>query len=189
MCPWHRGPQTGPRRASTQKWFVNKEFHMHRVAPIMLGLLLILAGMSRGQSLADAARDNRKQKTRDGAAPSKVVTEDDFAAPPDVTIHLVPGTTSTAEGALVAPGRGKHAYYITSLDSTQFPNGGVLHIAITMGNGASEASFDLYSEGARLPTDGFPNSLAGAHSIRSGATAKIDYRFNHGTTFRFGAEG
>ena len=59
-----------------------------------------------------------------------------------------------------------------------------------MGSGAaSEASFDLFSEGARLPSDGFPNSLASAHSIPSGGTAKINYRFDHGAVFQLGAEG
>ena len=162
---------------------------MHRVAPILLGTLLLIAGICHGQSIADAARANRKQKTRDGGPPSKVVTEDDLSGSQDVTIHLAPGTTSTGEGTLVAPGRGKHGYFTTNLDATRFPNGGVLHIAITLGDGASEASFDLYSQGARLPSEGFPDSLANAHNVPSGGTAKIDYRFSHGTTFRLAAEG
>ena len=162
---------------------------MHRVASIVLGPMLLIASICHGQSLADAARENRKQKAKDGAAATKVITTDDLSAPPDFTIHLVPGATSTGEGTLVAPGRWKHGYLITNLDATRFINGGVLHITITVGDGASEASFDLYSQGARLPSDGFPNSLAGAHSIRSGAVAKIDYRFDHGSMFRFAAEG
>ena len=70
-----------------------------------------------------------------------------------------------------------------------FPEGGVLHITINVGDGASEGSFDLYSQGARLPSEGFPNALAGAHNVRSGASAKIDYRFEHGSMFRLAAEG
>jgi hypothetical protein len=167
----------------------NDESYMHRVAPIVLGLILLIANICEGQSLADAARENRKQKAKDGSAASKVVTDDDFTAPPDVTIHLVPGATSTGDGTLVAPGRGKHAYLITNLDATKFTNGGVLRITISLGDGASEASFDLYSQGARLPSEGFPNPLASAHNVQSGATAKIEYRFAHGTVFRLGAEG
>ena len=90
---------------------------------------------------------------------------------------------------LVAPGRWKHGYTTTYLDATRFPDGGVLHIEITLGDGPADASFDVYSQGARLPSGGFPNSLAGAHDVKSGSTAKIDYRFDHGTTFQFGAEG
>jgi hypothetical protein len=161
---------------------------MHRVASMVLGPMLLVASICHGQSLGDAARENRKQKAKDGAA-TRVITTDDFSAPTNATIHLVPGTTSTGEGTLVAPGRGKHGYVITNLDATRFTNGGVLHITITLGDGASEASFDLYSQGARLPSGGFPNSLAGAHDVRSGAYAKIDYRFEHGSVFRLGAEG
>jgi hypothetical protein len=162
---------------------------MRRVAPTLLGTFLLVVGLCHGQSLADAARENRKQKAKEANSSAKVVTEGDFSASPDVTIRLVPGAMSSGEGTLVAPGRGKHGYYITNLDASRFPNGGVLHITITLGSGASEASFDLYSQGARLPTEGFPNSLASAHNVRSGSVAKIDYRFNHATTFRLASEG
>jgi hypothetical protein len=156
---------------------------------MVLGPMLLIAAICQGQSVADAARDNRKQKTKDAVATSKVITSDDVSATPDVTIQLVPGAASTGDGMLVAPGWGKHSYFTTSLDATRFVNGGVLHITITLGEGPAEASFDLYSQGARLPSQGFPNSLASAHSVRSGATAKIDYRFDHGSVFRLAAEG
>ena len=156
---------------------------MHRVASIVLGPMLLIASICHGQSLADAARENRKQKAKDGAAATKVITTDDLSAPPDFTIHLVPGATSTGEGTLVAPGRWKHGYLITNLDATRFATGGVLHITIKLDNGPSEASFDLYPQGRRLPSDGLPNSLARAYNVRSGTTAKIDYRFSHGGVF------
>ena len=167
---------------------------MLRFTSKVLGTILLMAGIcstiSNAQSLADAARASRQQKTQDGTASTKVIDSDDLSAPSnDPIIHLVPGTTSTGEGTLVAPGWGKHSYYTISLDASKFVNGGVLHITITLGDGPSEASFDLYSLGARLPEKGFPNSLAGAHSVKSGTTAKIDYRFDHGSVFRLGAEG
>ena len=161
---------------------------MQRVTPVVLGLMLLIGSIGQAQSLADAARANRKQKAEAGASATKVVTGDDLAAAPDV-IHLIPGETSTGDGMLVAPGMWKHKYFVVNLDATRFPNGGILHIEITLGNGTADASFDLYSLGARLPSDGFPNPLASAHDVRSGSTAKIDYRFEHGDTFRFGAEG
>jgi hypothetical protein len=161
---------------------------MHRVTSIVLGLMLLIAGVGHAQSVADAARANRKQKAQDGNTATKVITDDDVAAP-TVTIRLAPGVTSTGDGMLVAPGRWKHGYTTTYLDATRFPDGGVLHIEITLGDGPAEASFDVYSQGGRLPSGGFPNSLAGAHDVKSGSTSKIDYRFDHGTTFRFGAEG
>ena len=162
---------------------------MYRVATVILVPMLLVASICHGQSIADAARENRKQKAKDGGSTTRVIGNDDISGPPDVTIHLLPGTTSSGGGTIVAPGRGKHAYFITNLDATRFPNGGVLHIEITAGDGASEASFDLYSRGARLPSEGFPDSLAAAHNVRSGASAKIDYRFDHAEMFRLAAEG
>lgn len=162
---------------------------MHRSAPIILGLTISIAGICHGQSLADAARENRKQKPRDGDTTAKVITSDDFSAPPDITIHMVPGTTANGQGTVAAPGRGKHAFAVTNLDATRFTGGGVLHITITVGDGVSEASFDLFPQGAHLPAEGIPNSLASAHNIRSGAGAKIDYRFDHGGVFQLAAEG
>lgn len=161
---------------------------MHRLAAITFGIMLLIGSFCYGQSLADAARENRKQKAT-GVSTAKVVTSDDLSGTANVTIHLVAGTPSTGEGAIVAPGRWKHSYSVTHLDVSRFANGGVLHIVITVGSGASEASFDLFSQGASLPTGGFPNPLAYAHSIPSGGTAKIDYRFDHGTDFQFAAEG
>lgn len=163
---------------------------MLRTARVVVGVLLLSASICHGQSLADAARENRKQKAKDGSAIAKVVTGDDLSGSPQaIVIRLVPGTTSSGEGSVVAPGRGKHRYVATTLDASRFTAGGVLHITITVGNGISEASFDLYPEGLPLPSEGMPNSLASAHNIRSGAGAKIDYRFDHGSVFQLAAEG
>jgi len=154
---------------------------------IVLLIFLLIGGTGYGQSLGDAARANRKQK---GAAPAKVVTSDDLVAPPTQdTIQLIPGSSSTGQGTLVAPGRGKHGYSVILLDASRFVNGGTIHITITMGDGESEASFDLYPQGLPLPSEGLPNSLANAVNIRSGSGAKIDHRFAHGTVFQFAAEG
>lgn len=152
---------------------------------IVLLTFLLTGGTGYGQSLGDAARANRKQK---GAAPAKVVTSDDLVAIPE-TIQLIPSSSSTGQGTLVAPGRGKHSYRVILLDASRFVNGGTIHITITMGDGESEASFDLYPQGLPLPSEGFPNSLASAFNVRSGSSAKINYRFTHGAVFQFAAEG
>jgi hypothetical protein len=162
---------------------------MQRIALRGFCLLLIfplIGGKGYGQSLADAARANRAQKP----APTKVLTSDDLAATPNVeTIQLIPGTTATGQGTLVAPGRGKHGYRVILLDASRFLSGGTIHITITLGDGESEASFDLYPQGLPLPSEGLPNSLANAVNVRSGSGAKVNYRFAHGTVFQFGAEG
>jgi hypothetical protein len=153
---------------------------------IFLLIGLLIGGKAHGQSLADAARANRKQK----AVPTKVLTSDDLVATstPEI-IQLIPGSSSTGQGTLVAPGRGRHSYRVILLDASRFANGGTIHITITVGGGESEASFDLYPQGLPLPSEGFPNSLAIAVNIHSVSGAKINYRFAHGTVFQFGAEG
>jgi hypothetical protein len=164
---------------------------MQRVALRGLWIILLIFPLigrtGYGQSLADAARANRAQK---GAAPAKVITSDDLSgtSTPE-TIQLIPGTSSTGQGTLVAPGRGKHGYRVIMLDASRFVNGGTIHITITVGDGESEASFDLYPQGLPLPSEGFPNSLAHATNIRSGSGAKINYRFAHAAIFQLGAEG
>src|SRR5580704_14354799 len=160
---------------------------MPRVALKGLCIVLLIGSTGYGQSIADAARANRKQK---GAAPTKVLSSDDLAATStQEIIQLMPGTSSTGQGTLVAPGRGKHSYRVILLDASRFVNGGTIHITITVGEGESEASFDLYPQGIPLPSEGFPNSLANAVNIRSASGAKINYHFAHGTVFQFGAGG
>jgi hypothetical protein len=160
---------------------------MQRVGLKGLCIVLLIGSTAYGQSLADAARANRKQK---GTAPTKVLTNDDLVATstPEI-IQLIPGSSSLGQGTLVAPGRGKHTYRVILLDASRFVNGGTIHITITVGGGESEASFDLYPQGLPLPAEGFPNSLASAVNVRSASGAKINYRFSHGTVFQFGAEG
>ena len=154
---------------------------------IVLLLFLLIGGTAYGQSLADAARANRQQKS---AGPTKVLTGDDLDATstPEI-IQLNPRSSSTGQGTLVAPGRGKHSYRVIQLDASRFVNGGTIHITITVGEGESEGSFDLYPQGLPLPSEGFPKSLASAVNTHSGSSAKINYSFAHGTVFQFGAEG
>ena len=74
---------------------------MQRVHLKSLGMVLLIGSTCYGQSLADAARANRKQKSQEGATVTKVVSDDDIAAATDVTVHLVPGATSTGGGELI----------------------------------------------------------------------------------------
>ena len=160
---------------------------MRRIALRVSCIFLLMAGTCCAQSLADAARANRAQK---GAAPAKVITGDDLSEPvAQEVIHLMPGTSATGQGTLVAPGRGKHNYQVILLDASRFMSGGTIHITITLGNGESEGSFDLFPQGLRLPSDGFPRPLASTVNVPDGADGKIFYRFSRGTVFQFAAEG
>jgi hypothetical protein len=161
---------------------------MGRVAQQGLCIVLLIGSTCYGQSLGDVARENRKQKSENTSAPAKTFSNDDLADEPEA-IQLVPGSSSSGEGTLVAPGRGKHHYRVIRLDVSQFPKGGTIHISITMGKGESEASFELYPQGVTLPEEGFPHGLASAWNVGSGSEAKINYHFDHGTVFQFAAEG
>jgi len=88
---------------------------MQRVALKGLCIVLLIGSTGYGQSLGDAARANRKER---GAAPTKVLTGDDLVATstPEI-IQLMPATSSTGQGTLVAPGRGKHSYRVILLDA------------------------------------------------------------------------
>jgi len=161
---------------------------MLRVLHYGLCIVLLIGSTSYGQSLADAARENRKQKSEKGIASAKVISNDDLFAIPTV-IQLVPSSSSTGQGRFVAPGRGKHDYQVIVLDATRFEHGGTLHISISTGDGPAEASFDLYPQGFPLPASGFPTSIASAHNVPRNSGATINYRFTHGAVFQFGAEG
>lgn len=161
---------------------------MQRLTQQGLCTVLLIGGICYGQSVADVARENRKQKSENGAAPTKVISNDDLFDTPDV-IELLPGSSSTGQGTLVAPGRGKHSYRIVRLDASRFVNGGTIHIMITVGGGESEASFDLYPQSLPLPAEGLPNSLANAHNVARTAGATINYHFTHGAVLQLGAEG
>jgi hypothetical protein len=93
------------------------------------------------------------------------------------------------DGVLTAPGYGAHKYQIVHIDTRDFAKGGTLRIDIQVGNGRSNASFDLFSENAIVPTAGSPGSLAGAHDIGRNSGSSMEYQFFKGEIFQFGAEG
>lgn len=241
---------------------------MERVTQQFLFILLLVAGVCYGQSIADVARESRKQQGNNGAPKNVISTDDVVPVTPtmipsvatlcahenhtcnfsgtqtiayganghynfksgvtgsieckneifgdpifgtfkdcyivpasvmaslegsrrsvDSVAQLLPGSKFTGEGTLVAPGRGKHSYRIVNLDATRFVNGGTLHITVTVGDGASNGSFDLYPQGAQVPAEGSPNSLANVWNVARASSRNITYHFDHGTVFQFRAEG
>jgi hypothetical protein len=58
----------------------------------------------------------------------------------------------TGSGVLVAPGQGKQMYNVHEIDVSSFKSGGILLVDITMGDGESAGSFDLFPEGVPLPS-------------------------------------
>lgn len=93
------------------------------------------------------------------------------------------------EGVVVAPGQGKQIYDINEIDTSAFETGGVLIIDVTVGDGASAASFDVFPAGTPLP-HGFPKgSVARAYDVPPGQSRTLVHQFSQGQVFRLGASG
>jgi hypothetical protein len=127
---------------------------------------------------------------------NKVSTANSSSNQRPVTIQPPPSQLTenlgSWSGTLVASGLNKHGYVVTPIDTRRYPEGGVLHLEISVGTGVAAASFDLFQWGVRLPTEGMPNqqgSLASAWNVQRGGMAEINYRFQRGDLFEFGAEG
>ncbi|MDA7510371.1 hypothetical protein N8612_01730 [Verrucomicrobia bacterium] len=92
-------------------------------------------------------------------------------------------------GVLVAPGSGKQMYNVHEIDVSSFASGGILLVDITMGDGKSAGSFDLFPEGVPLPHGSPEGSVARSYDITSGESRTMVYQFDKGQVFRFGASG
>jgi uncharacterized protein (TIGR03067 family) len=92
-------------------------------------------------------------------------------------------------GDLEAPGHGKHRYTLLDIDTSDFPSGATLEIEITVGNGESAGSFDLFPQNLPIPTEGYPQSVAHEYDVPPAATVKFSHQFYQGQVFQFGAEG
>jgi len=94
------------------------------------------------------------------------------------------------EGILIAPGHNKQRYTVFYIDTRSFIDGGTLIFEITLGHGESNASFDLFPEGIRIPTKGYPKgSLAHQYDVSKGSMVNMSYNFSRGQIFQFGATG
>ena len=93
-------------------------------------------------------------------------------------------------GQITGTGHDYQRYDFTTLDTRLFRNGGTLYMHVSLGNGESHASFDLYPQGAVIPTKGFPRtSVAKKYNVPSGKRFIMKYRFQKGQVFKFGATG
>lgn len=89
-----------------------------------------------------------------------------------------------------APGRGYQDYTIVNIDTTAFEGGGVLTVAIRVGNAHASGSFDLFDSDTELPTEGIPDeALVSAWGIKPGKSGTITHSFEQGIVFKLGATG
>ncbi|NWG06406.1 MAG: hypothetical protein HXY35_06925 [Chloroflexi bacterium] len=140
------------------------------------------------------------------SAPETVVTQNSPTVDPTATQTNMPNASDrtqpgvlvlthaqpkgTAEGVLTAPGHGKQNFTIVPIDVTDFQSGGTLTVEITLGNGESDGSFDLFPEGAVIPTEGrVENSVAALYDLKHGESGTLTYKFDSGQVFQFGATG
>lgn len=109
---------------------------------------------------------------------------------PEVLVLTRAQPSATTEGELIAPGHGKQSHTIVLIDVTDFPSGGTLKIEVTLGEGESDGSFDLFPEGAAIPTEGrVTNSLAALYDLKHGESGTLVYEFVSGQVFQLGATG
>ncbi len=108
------------------------------------------------------------------------------------TIKLTPSAPLRVKTAtIVAPGnkqQNRNFYYI---DTSDFPQGGVLTIVIQIAtNSETDGSFDLFPANARMPSRGTPtNLLVGRYDVPKGTTTRLEYKFSRGQVFALGLEG
>ena len=169
--------------------------------PILLiaGLLVVLAvtftrpASVKAQSSSD--ENNVFHHANSGSAAIGVegtltLSKVDFATPSATRIKLRDvSSQGSGNGVLVAPGSGKQMYNVHEIDVTSFPSGGILLVDITMGDGESAGSFDLFPEGVALPSGSPEGSVARNYDMPPGATRTMVYQFAKGQVFRFGASG
>ena len=93
-------------------------------------------------------------------------------------------------GTITGPGKNNQLYRITTLDTRAFTRGGTIFIKIRLGRGECHGSFDLFPQGAAIPSQGYPReSLQRAYNIQSGSAVTMTHRFRRGEIFKFGATG
>lgn len=105
---------------------------------------------------------------------------------------IASAVTLTGSGTLTAPGRNNHNYTFVNIDASQFVAGGTISVSITLGNGASRGSYDLYRASYTPVATGRPqNSLANAYDVVPNSVRNISYSFGPGLSnqFKLGLEG
>lgn len=109
---------------------------------------------------------------------------------PEVLVLTHAQPSATTEGELIAPGHSKQSHTIVLIDVTDFPSGGTLKIEVALGKGESDGSFDLFPEGAAIPTEGrVTNSVAALYDLKHGESGTLVYEFVSGQVFQLGATG
>jgi len=110
---------------------------------------------------------------------------DDTPTTPAVTTTVITSGT----GTIKAIPAGTQDYKIHNIDTNSYTTGGTLKVEIVLGSGLCSGSFDLFSQGATIPTSGTANSLAHSYDVAPGATTTVTYTFTQGQIFQFGATG
>jgi WD40 repeat protein len=106
-----------------------------------------------------------------------------------VLTHAKPMVQRSA--TITAPGNGLMEYNVFTIDTRDFPEGGLLDIELVIArNSQTDGSFDLFPGNAPIPTRGRPTgTLVGRYDVRRGTATRLQYRFAPGQVFALGLEG
>ena len=155
---------------------------LHRVVELFSQGFAVLALI-----LASFACGNSAPVSDTEEAPSSTPAEE---ADSNFIILTYEQPTATVAGELTAPGYEKQSYTVFFLDTTDFSEGGTLVVEVQLDDGESDGSFDLFPEGAPIPTEGrAEDSLASLYDLRRGERGTFRYQFESGQVFQFGATG
>jgi len=101
--------------------------------------------------------------------------------------------TLTGTGTLYATPVGTQNYTTqVQIDTTGYLAGGTINMRVTLGNGTSAGSYDLYKNSITIGSNNRPlNSLAGAYDTAPGTTTNLSYQFPGSASdkYIFGIEG
>lgn len=161
------------------------------IVPALAGISLVMLGSACSSTSPRNAGDPKPTTTANAAKETPTAAPVNESAQSTNALVLTRAQPSgTAEGALTAPGHGRQNFTIIPIDVTDFRSGGTLTIEVALGDGESDGSFDLFPDGAVIPTEGrVTNSVATLYDLKHGESGTLTYKFASGQVFQFGATG
>ena len=100
------------------------------------------------------------------------------------------GKKLEVSGTFRSPGSGYQDYTAVEINATPFENGGLLHVAVQVGDGEAEGTCALFDADTELPTKGTPDSaLDSCWAMPPGEKGHIFHRFRQGQCFQLGVTG
>jgi len=90
---------------------------------------------------------------------------------------------------IIAAGNGNNNYAMLPIDTSCFPDGGIMLIKIKVGHGESNGSFNLFAQDYAPPTSGDVSPLAKQYAVPAGSSRVMGYTFEKPQVFKFASQG